>query len=59
MTQGAWTKTASKTYRHVSGITVRYRHNAWTWEIVGGPADGQQYGTLKVAAYVVETGQDG
>jgi hypothetical protein len=56
MTKGAWNKTAAKTYRHVSGMVVRYNHNRYSWEIVGGPADGHRYGTLTVAAHVVEAG---
>ena len=51
---GAWTKTANKTYRHVSGTVVRYRHNQWVGEIVGGAEDGNCYTTLSVAAYYVE-----
>ena len=48
---GAWAKVASKTYRHISGIVVRYDCNRWAWEIVGGAEDGHMYGTLTVAAH--------
>jgi hypothetical protein len=56
---GTWVKINSagkKTYQHNSGIVVRYDHNAWAWEIVGGKNDGYMYGTLTVAAYEVERG---
>lgn len=48
---GNWAKTASKTYRHESGITVSYNHNAWLWVI-----EGQSFGykTLGVAKYNAE-----
>jgi hypothetical protein len=46
-----WSKIASKHYRHESGIEVIYRHNAWTWEVVGGRDDGHCYTTLRVAQY--------
>lgn len=48
---GEWTKTARKTYRHQSGIVVRYLDNDWSWEILGGAQDGNCYGTLTVAAH--------
>lgn len=51
ITQGTWNKIASKTYRHESGIVVRYSHNRWAWEIIGGAEDGNLYGTLSIAQY--------
>ncbi len=48
-TTGRWARTAPKTYRHVSGVTVRYRCNTWTWEVVGGADDGSHYSTLWAA----------
>lgn len=52
ITEGTWTKIASKHYRHIDGIEVKYNHNRWVWVIVGGRNDGQAYGTLSVAQYV-------
>jgi hypothetical protein len=48
---GSWAKVADKTYRHESGITIRYNHNAWLWMI-----DGDSFGwkTLGVAKYEAE-----
>ena len=51
---GAWAKTAKKTYRHASGIVIRYNHTAWAWEVIGGAEDGYMYQTMTVAAYSVE-----
>ena len=48
---GSWVKAGRKTYRHASGIVVRYDHNRFTWEIVGGAEDGYHYTTLTVAAH--------
>lgn len=48
-TEGTWNRIARKHYRHMSGIEVRYDHNAWNWEIIGGPEDGYRYSTLTVA----------
>jgi hypothetical protein len=31
-----WAKVASKHYKHKSGVQVKYNHNAWKWEIIGG-----------------------
>lgn len=46
-----WSKTADKTYTHTSGVTVRYRHNNWDWEVIGGADDGHTYTTLRVAQW--------
>jgi len=48
---GAWAKVGSKHFRHESGIEVKYDHNAWNWQIIGGRECGYRYGTLEVAAY--------
>lgn len=57
ITEGTWNRTARKTYRHESGIVVRYNHNRWAWEIVGGAEDGHLYGTLNVAQYFATKGR--
>ena len=49
VTTGTWERVGRKHYRHVTGIEVVYRSNAWTWEIVGGPEDGHRYSTLTIA----------
>jgi hypothetical protein len=46
-----WNRIAPKTYQHTTGIIVRYLHNAWTWEVVGGADDGHTYKTLRVAQH--------
>lgn len=51
ITSGEWAKAGRKHYRHMSGIEVRYNHNRWLWEIIGGPEDGLAYGTLWIAQY--------
>ncbi len=48
---GAWAKVGSKTYRHESGVTVRYNHNAWLWTIDGETGG---YRTLTVAKFYAE-----
>lgn len=32
---GEWVKVASKHYRHISGVEIRYNCNRWVWEIIG------------------------
>lgn len=38
-----WAKVASKHYKHKSGIQVKYNHNAWKWEVIGGAKCGYMY----------------
>lgn len=48
---GSWAKIADKTYRHISGVTVAYDHNAWMWKI-----DGREgYKTLSICKVIVES----
>lgn len=53
-TTGTWNRVARKTYRHESGIVVRYGDNHWAWVIVGGKHDGLAYTTLSAAQHTVE-----
>lgn len=48
---GSWAKVGDKTYRHESGIIIRYNCNAWLW-IIDGQTVG--YKTLGVAKYNAE-----
>ena len=48
---GEWNRIASKTHRHASGIVIRYNHNRWLWEVVGGKDDGHSYTTLAAAQH--------
>ena len=48
---GMWAKVGDKTYRHESGLTISYDHNAWAWVIEG---DRCGYKTLGVAKYNAE-----
>jgi hypothetical protein len=48
---GMWAKVGDKTYRHESGVTIAYNHNAWCW-VIGGQKVG--YKTLGVAKYNAE-----
>lgn len=38
-----WAKVASKHYKHKSGVQVKYNHNAWKWEVIGGAKCGSFY----------------
>lgn len=51
---GSWNKVAKKTYKHISGVVIRYDYNAWLWEIVGGKFDGERYERLWPARDRVE-----
>lgn len=51
---GPWQKIGSKFYGHISGVKVRYDHNAWSWRIEGGPFDGEGFSTLTIAQMRVE-----
>lgn len=53
ITTGTWAKTARKTYRHESGIVVRYVDNKWAWTVIGGKHDGFYFGTLSAAQSAV------
>lgn len=46
-----WISIGRKHYRHSDGIEIRYSHNNWMWELVGGINDGLMFKTLKVAKY--------
>lgn len=48
---GMWAKVGDKAYRHESGVTIRYNHNAWLWVIEGQTVG---YKTLGVAKYNAE-----
>ena len=48
---GMWAKTGDKTYRHESGTTISYNHNAWCWVI---NAERVGYKTLTVAKHHAE-----
>ena len=49
---GAWAKVGSKHYRHVTGIEVRYDHNAWGWRV--STDESAIWPTLELAAYEAE-----
>jgi hypothetical protein len=38
-----WVKVASKHYKHKTGVQVKYNHNAWKWEVIGGAKCGMFY----------------
>lgn len=40
-----WVKVGSKHYQHVSGVQVKYDHNRWHWQIIGGAKCGLAYET--------------
>lgn len=40
---GEWAKVASKHYKHVSGVQVKYEHNHWRWQVIGGPMCGYAF----------------
>ena len=48
---GMWAKVGSKSYRHASGVTISYNHNAWLWVIEGQTIG---YKTLGVAKFHAE-----
>lgn len=43
--ESEWTKVASKHYRHVTGVQVKYDHNRWAWAVIGGKNCGRLYET--------------
>ena len=50
ITEGEWVRAARKTYRHETGIVVRFDDNRWGWEIIGSSRfDGCLFGTLWAA----------
>lgn len=53
VTEGEWVRDGRcggrPSYRHVSGVVIRYRCNDWVWEIVGGPNDGLRFERLWAA----------
>jgi hypothetical protein len=45
-----WVKVGSKHYRHIkSGIQVKYDHNRWKWQVIGGIKCGNMYDVKWVA----------
>lgn len=44
-----WLKVASKHYKHKSGVQIKYNHNRWKWEVIGGIKCGNLYDTKWVA----------
>lgn len=42
---GEWVKVGSKHFKHVDGVQVKYDHNAWKWQVIGGPKCGYYYDT--------------
>lgn len=40
-----WIQVASKHYRHKTGVQVKYDHNRWAWQVIGGVNCGRLYET--------------
>lgn len=38
-----WVKFGPKHFSHVSGVQVKYDHNAWAWQVIGGAKCGTYY----------------
>ena len=44
-----WVKVGSRHHKHITGVQVKYNHNRWAWEIIGGAKCGLMYETKWVA----------
>lgn len=53
VTSGAWVKVGRKHYQHVTGLEIKYNHNAWAWETIGTVRPGS-YKALWAARWHVE-----
>lgn len=38
-----WVKIGPKYWSHISGIQIKYDHNAWKWQVIGGANCGTYY----------------
>lgn len=56
-----WTKTSRGTHEHGSGVSVRKTNELGDrkWQVVGGPNDGERYGTLSIAQHAALTHRGG